>query len=420
MMTMSTLVLAAVLAQSSALAQTAAPVQPAGAEDALKQGLQALNANQPAAAEPLLRTAVAGDPSNLEAQFNLALVLGMEGKDAEAIAAYRQALTLKPALFEADLNLGIILLRDKQPADALPVLKEATETKPAEYRPTLFYAQSLYDTGDYVQAEKWYRQAATIDAKSAAANLGIARSLLKQGKPEDSAPFFRSAATLNPDFKNALLELGSEYDKEGQNAEAIAIYKEFPANQAAASRLSQLLLESNKAAEAIPGLEAEVKRAPTTNNRMALIDAYRQSNQKPKALEQLQLAVAADEKNFVLRMAYGRMLRDERQFPEASRQFEAAAAIQPESVPAWNELAGVLILAEQYDDGIAALDRVRALGKEIPGDLYLRAITLDKLRRNKPALAAYQQFLAVAGGKYPNEEFLSRQRVRILEKDLGK
>ncbi len=417
---MSTLVFAAVLAQSSALAQSATPIQTPGAEDALKQGIAALDANHPAAAEPFLRAAVSADPSNLDAQFNLALVLGMEGKDADAIAGYRQALTLKAALFEADLNLGIILLRDKQPADALPVLKEATETKPAEYRSTLFYAQGLYDTGGYAEAEKSYRQATAIDTKSAAANLGIARSLLKQGKLADSAPFFRSAATLNPDFKNALLELGSEYDKAGQNAEAIAIYREFPANQAAASRLSQLLLKSNKASEAIPGLEAEVRRAPTTNNRMALIDAYREANQKPKAIEQLQLAVAADGKNFDLRMAYGRMLRDERQFPEASRQFEAAAAIQPESVPAWNELAGVLILAEQYDDGIAALDRVRALGKEIPGDLYLRAITLDKLRRNKPALEAYQQFLVVAGGKYPNEEFLSRQRVRILEKDLGK
>ena len=61
---------------------------------------------------------------------------------------------------------------------------------------------------------------------------------------------------------------------------------------------------------------------------------------------------------------------------------------------------------------------MRALGKEIPGDLYLRAITLDKLRRNKPALEAYRQFLAVGGGKFPNEEFLSRQRARIIENEL--
>ena len=62
----------------------------------------------------------------------------------------------------------------------------------------------------------------------------------------------------------ALLELGSEYDKTGQNAEAIAIYREFPTNEAAAKRLIQLQLESGNATAAIPGLEAAVKRSPTT------------------------------------------------------------------------------------------------------------------------------------------------------------
>ena len=63
---------------------------------------------------------------------------------------------------------------------------------------------------------------------------------------------------------------------------------------------------------------------------------------------------------------------------------------------------------------------MRTLGKEIPGDLYLRAITLDKLHRLQPALDGYQQFLAAAGGKFPNEEFLARQRARIIAKELGK
>ena len=398
------------------LAQSPTP----SAADYLAQGLKALDGNQPAVAEPLLRKAVEADPADIQAQFNLALVLGMEGKDAESIAAYRKTLELKPGLYEADLNLGILLLRDKQFVDAAPVLKEASELKPSEIRPQVFYAQSLYDGGDFEQSERHFRDAIGIDPKSAAANLGLARSLLKQAKLADSAEYFRAAAALDPAYKNALLELGSEYDKTGQNAEASAIYREFPANEAAAKRLTQLQLESGNAMAAIPGLEAAVKRSPTTANRMALIDAYRQTSQRDKALEQMQIAVAADGSNFDLRMALGRTLRDDRKFSLAAREFQAAATLQSDSVPALNELAGVLILAERYDDGLAALDRVRALGKEIPGDLYLRAITLDKLHRNKPALEAYRQFLEVAGGKYPSEEFLSRQRARIIEKELGK
>jgi tetratricopeptide (TPR) repeat protein len=410
MTTTSALILALLLAQSP----------DHGPESYLAEGLKALDANQPAAAEPFLRKAVDAEPTDVQAAFNLALVLGMQGKDAEAVTAYRKTLELKPALYEVDLNLGIVLLRDKQPGDALPLLKEASETKPGEFRPQVFYAQALFDTGDFGQAEQHFRIAAGINANAAAASLGIARSLLKQGKLTESASYFRAAALLDPAYKNALLELGSEYDKTGENEQAIAIYREFPANEAATKRLTQLLLETNNALAAIPNLEAEVKRAPTTNNRMALIDAYRQTSQKDKALEQLKLAVAADDSNFDLHMAYGRTLRDQRQFPAASREFQAAAALRPESVPALNELAGVLILADQYDDGLAALDRVRALGKEIPGDLYLRAITLDKLHRNKPALEAYRQFLAAADGKFPDEEFLSRQRARIIEHELGK
>jgi tetratricopeptide (TPR) repeat protein len=410
MTTTSALILALLLAQSP----------DDTTENYLAEGIKALDANQPAAAEPFLRKAVNAAPADVQAEFNLALVLGMQGKDAEAIAVYRKTLELKPSLYEADLNLGIILLRDKQPGDALPLLKEASEAKPGEFRPQVFYAQALYDTGDFAQAEQQFRIAAGINANSASASLGIARSLLKQTKLAESAPYFRAAASLDPAYKNALLELGSEYDKTGQNEQAIAIYREFPSNEAATKRLTQLLLETNNALAAIPNLEAEVKRAPTTSNRMALIDAYRQTSQKDKALEQLRLAVAADGSNFELRMAYGRTLRDQRQFPSAAREFQAAAALHPESVPALNELAGVLILAEQYDDGLAALDRVRAMGKEIPGDIYLRAITLDKLHRNKPALEAYQQFLAAAGGKFPDEEFLARQRARIIEHELGK
>jgi len=69
---------------------------------------------------------------------------------------------------------------------------------------------------------------------------------------------------------------------------------------------------------------------------------------------------------------------------------------------------------------LAALDQVKALGGETSAHMYLRAIILDKLKQLKPALAAYESFLATSGGKYPDEEFKARQRARIIKQELSR
>src|ERR1700685_2017225 len=119
--------------------------------DSLAEGLKALDRNEPAAAEPLLRQAVEAVPSDYSAHFNLAIALSMQQKDAEAIGEFQKTLELKPGLYQADLNLGMLLLRNKRPAEALPVLKEAADSQTA--RADLYYAQALFETGNMAQAE---------------------------------------------------------------------------------------------------------------------------------------------------------------------------------------------------------------------------------------------------------------------------
>ena len=406
----------------------------APAQDFLADGVKALDGNQPAAAESLLRQAVAAAPDDYTAHFNLALALSLQQKDAEAIAEYRKSLDLKPGLYQADLNLGMLLLRNKRPAEAVPVLKDAMDGLTLEgqkkdapsnspqqsARANLYYAQALFDAGDLEQAEPRYRAAIEADPASAAAQSGLAHLLLKQSKLAEAAEHFRSAATLDPRYHDGLLELASAFDSAGKPQDAIAIYREFPENAAAKERLAQLLLNNGDPASAIPNLEAAVKTSPGTANRLALADAYKLNKQIDKVIEQLQLAVAADPANFDLRMDLGRELRDAHKAPEAAQQFVAASKIRPDEVKAWNELATVDVVNGDYADGLAALDRVRALGKELPGDFYFRAICLEKLRQLKPAVEAYRQFLATDGGKMSDQEFLARQRVRILENELNR
>jgi tetratricopeptide (TPR) repeat protein len=135
-------------------------------------------------------------------------------------------------------------------------------------------------------------------------------------------------------------------------------------------------------------------------------------------MEQLAKAVQAEPGNYELRMIFGRTLRDAKKPLDAANQFAAAAKIKPDAVDAWNELAGQLILTDRLADGLAALDHVKALGRELPGDVYLRAITLDKLHQKPQAVASYKQFLTMSEGKFPDQEFAARQRIRIIEQEL--
>ena len=335
------------------------------------------------------------------------------------MAEYQQTLQLQPHLYEAELNLGILLLRNKRAADALAPLESAADQKPGEFRPKYYLAEALLAGGKPADAESDFESALKINPKSAAAEVGLAEALLRQNQLEAAAPHFSSVAERDPAYRDRLLELAEAYEKAGKKTEAIEIYKTFRDNAGAQARLGDLLVESKQFADAIPRLEKAVADSPTVANRLALAHAYAMTHQTDKQNQQISKALASDPGNYDLRMFSGRTLRDARQFAPAANQFLAATKLKPDSKEAWNELAMALIMHEDYGPGLAALDRVKALG-ELPGDEYIRAITLDKLRQLPQALASYRAFLAMSEGKYPDLEFLARQRARIIETELHK
>lgn len=392
----------------------------APAADYQAEGLKALDAKQYQQAAQWFSQAIQADPKDYASHFHLALAYSLLGKDADATAEYEKTLELKPGLYQAELNLGILLLRDKNASAAARHLDTAAQAKPKEFRARWYLGEALLASGEAAQAEPHYQAATEIDPRSAAAQLGLARAQAKLQKLPEAAEHYRQAAQLDASFNDALLELAGLYEQNHQPDEAVAIYQKFPENVGAQERLGELLIETKRFAEAIPYLEKAVARDPTPANRLALSTAYQMNKEPVKSLGQLEKAVAAEPASYDLHMRYGRELRDARQFLPAANQFAAAAKIKPDTKEAWNELAGVLTIAEQYPQALAALDRVRALGQEIPGDYYLRAIILDKLREYKPALESYRQFLATSGGKNPDEEFKARQRSRIIERILSK
>ncbi len=358
----------------------------AQATDFTGQGLKALDAKDYASAVQYLSKAVEADPKDYAAQFNLALANSLLGKETVAIAGYKTVLELKPGLYQAQVNLGVLLLDQKQASEAAPLLEAAVAQKPQEFRPNFYLAEALLATGEFARAEQYYVAAGKLDPKSAAVEAGLGRARARQKRLEEAAVDFRKAAELDPSYKTELLELATLYEDSGQLEKALELYAQFPDNVAARERMAILYIKTGKQAEAAPLLEQILAKEP---------------------------------ENVGLRLTYGRVLRDLKKYPAAAAEFLRVVQAKPDLVEAWGELAGMLVLLENYPGALAALDRLKALGAETPGHLYLRAIILDKTRQLRPALENYQAFLAQSQGKNPNEEFLARQRVRIIEKELN-
>jgi tetratricopeptide (TPR) repeat protein len=383
-------------------------------------GLKALDANKFEDAAALFSKAVAADPKDYGAHFNLALAYSMLGRDADAIPEYKTVLELHPGLYEAEMNLGVSLLQTKDAAAAIPHLQAAAQQKPKEFRPAFYLGEALFANRQFPEAESAYTTALALDPTSAPSELGLGRAMARQAHLADAAPHYRKAGTLDPSYKDALLELASLYEDNHQSPEAIAIYREFPSDPRASQRVGSLLLESGNAADAIPRLEAAVAQNPTNVNRLQLAQAYAREKQPAKAEPLAALAVAAAPEDTDVRMFYARLLRDQRKFAEAAIQFVAVAKTKPDLVVAWNELAGVYMISEKYVEALSAYDQVRALGAETNANFFFRGLACDRLNQPKDALENYNRFLAGSLGANPNQEFQARQRVKTLERELGK
>jgi tetratricopeptide (TPR) repeat protein len=364
--------------------------------------------------------AVAADPKDYYSHFHLALAHSAIHKDTEAIEHYRKTLELKPNLYQAELNLGIILVENRKAKDAVPLLEDAVKQKPDEFRPAFYLAEAYLAEARFNPAEMVYRAAIGLDSKSAPAHYGLARAIMKQNRLADSQSFYIKAGQLDPQYQDSVLELAAVFEEQKQTAEAIALYKQFPGTAAAQERLGVLLLNQGNAAEAVVPLEKAVTKSPTAGNRFALAKAYLGTNELAKALVLIDQTITQEPKEPELFMIRGRILRDQRKFTDAANTFFAAAKLNPQNAEAWTEMAGMLVMVEDYNTALVALDKVKQLNAETAGHHFLRAIVLDKNKLQKPALESYQKFLSMANGKFPDREFQARQRVKIIEKELSK
>jgi tetratricopeptide (TPR) repeat protein len=390
----------------------------------IAQAEEAIQKNDFAVAEPLLKKAIERDPKNYQAWFDLGFVLNKLGRAEESIHAYRQSVAVKPDVFESNLNLGLMLARsnspeaeqflraaaklkptdhvedgqarawlslghlleNSKPDEALDAYQKAAALTPKDPEPHLSSGLLHERRKDFLGAEADYKQVLALDSRSNEAVIGLTNIYMKSGRIAEAEPLLRRLAAERPDDAGIHLQLGRVLAAQGKNDEAI------------------------------PEIQNALKLSPgDTDAQRDLADLLTQSGKLTAAEKTYRDLLAARPNDAELHQLLGEVLLKQRHFPEAEQEFQAAIRFKPDFGAAYGSLAVAANENQNYPLAIKALEVRDKLLPATPVAYFLRATAYDHLHDYKQASVYYHLFLDAAKGQYPDQEWQARHRLIAIE-----
>src|SRR5271170_556351 len=350
--------------------------------------------DQPAA-EATYRQAIAADPNSFDPHLALGLLLARRGKRNEAHEELLKATTLtpdSPALKARAYRALARLDQTSNPSTASDELLQALKLSPETPDDILFSGELAEAAGDNAAAEAAYRRLLKVDPQNHDAAAALTHLLLHQQKPDQAESVLTAALAKDPDNPTLNAQLVSLYDKQGKPAEALPIVEKLhtahPEDPTITRLLARLYSRNQQYDKAAPLYTALVASSP----------------QDPTLLD--------DDADVLIRL---------KQFAEAETVLKRAVA-NPDAFPSKDDLGNaashLAFAASANSDPLVTLQaltlRATVLANS-PSSLFLAATAHDKLHHTKQATDLYKQFLSVANGQFPDEEWEARHRLVTLE-----
>ena len=394
------------------------------AADDLKDAEDLLQKQQYQQAEEKLQALVSKQNDNPQAWFDLGFAQARLGQTADSITAYRKAAGLSPKWFEAQQNLGLALAKSGDLPGAAATLKIAVTLKPtaggqqALSRAWLSLAQ-VTEESQPQEALAAYQKSLELDPANSEAQLGVAKLTQRAGNSAAAEQEYLKLAESGD--KESVGQLISLYIQQKRYADAETWLRKYmaanPSNMAAQVQLGKLLAAEGKTQDAIAALEPAYNSAPDPTLARELAALYLDAKQYDGAARLLQGLAAQNPADAQLHLDYGQALVHLHKYPDA--QTELLKALQQNSslIDGYFDLAYSAQQNKNYELVIRVLDARAKLQPETPGTYFLRATAYDSLRMYKPAAENYKHFLAVAAGKFPDQEFQARHRLKAILPD---
>jgi Flp pilus assembly protein TadD len=358
-------------------------------------------------------------PDVAYAHFQLAYAYTALKRSDEARAEYERATALDPKMPEAYLNLGILLLDRQQYAAAIGPLSKAVELLPAESRPRSLLAVAQDRSGDQDAAARSFEGVLHLDPNDLTANHYLGDIDLRRGKPAEAEARFRRALELRPEAPEILRGLAQSLEAQDK-PEAADAYRKYltviPGDSGARARLIHVLVNAQEYDAALVELDRADAGKPHSLDSLRLRADIQIAQKKfADATVTLQRAIALAPRDAQLIGGLGRVYLQKRDFALAEKQLKAALQIDRNNLLYWKDLSSTYYLSGNCPATLATLDVIAKAEPPTSGAWFIRALCYDKLHQFKPALEAYDKFLALEQGKTSDQIWQAQQRSKVLK-----
>ena len=346
-------------------------------------------------AEATYRRAIAANPNLLEPHLALGLFLARSGKPSEARTELGAATTIPngdPALRARAYRALARLDQQSNPSGASEELLAALKLSPETPDDILLAGELAEATNDPAAAEAAYRRLLATDPQNPQATAALVHLLIQQKKPDQAETILTAALAKNPDDPTLNAQLASLYESQNKPDQALLILEKLHSAHPEDPNLARLLAR-----------------------------LYSRGGQYDKAEALYATLTTASPHDPTLLDDRADALIHLRNFSEAETILKRALA-DPKAFPSNDDLGAaashLAFAASANNDPTTTLQALEIRAKVLPqspSSLFLAATAHDKLHQVKQATDLYKQFLSVANGQFPDEEWEARHRLITLE-----
>lgn len=387
--------------------------------DLLDEAQRDIDANDFEAAVAPLQKFIAEKPDVAYGHFQLGYAYTALKRGDEAQAEYERAIALDPKMPEAYLNLGIVLMDKQQNAAAAAPLGKAVDLLPSQSRPRVLLAVAQDRSGDQEGAARSFEGVLHLDPNDVTANHYLGDIDLRRGKPAEAESRFRHALELRPDAPEILLGLAQSLETQNKS-EAADVYRKYlnvmPGDSSARVRLIHLLMNAQEYDAALSELErADAGKSSSLDLLKLRADIQIAQNHLDAAIVTLRQAEALAPRDAQLVGGLGRVFLQKRDFPAAEKELRSALQMDSKNVVYWKDLSATYYLSGNCPATLSTLDVIAKMETPGAGAWFIRALCYDKLHQLRPALDAYDKFLALERGKSSDQVWQAQERSKVLK-----